>query len=80
MSDPYFKIQIKEVDPEETFNLKAIRFCMCCQQIVDNVGAGDGFICKPCKRIIDSGALSGVFSEVKKIIKRGELPSLPDGV
>ena len=71
MDESYFKIELSEVDPKESFNIKSIRFCMCCHQIVDNVGAGDGFICKPCKHILDTGALSSVFSEIKKIIKDG---------
>ena len=74
----YYQIQIKEINPQDTFNLKAVRFCMCCQQIVDHVGAGEGFICQPCKRILDKGLLACVFSEVKSMIQKsdGELPTV----
>lgn len=76
----YYQIKITEVDSKEPFDLNEVRFCLCCQQVVDQIGAGEGFICKPCKHILDTGALANVFSEIKTIIKRGQLPTEPDGL
>ncbi len=78
MTQAYYQIQLKELNPEATFNVKAVRFCMCCQQIVDQVGSGEGFICQPCKLILDTGILASIFSEVKHIMKQssGELPTV----
>lgn len=48
------------------FATAAIKHCSGCGQLIDGMGGGGTFLCKPCVTILSTGMLQREFSKAKE--------------